>query len=91
MLTCTPCQSLSTLLFRMQSTTSFSGQKLVGRYSNGYPSHTKYLKFFGKNLRPFGKYTELILLEYPLMDPKASNLRFGIFLNALDFKFIFST
>ena len=89
MRTCTPCQSFSRLLYGIESSTSFSGQKLDGRDSNGYPFHPKYLKFLGKNSRPFGRYTELILSNSPLGDWKASNLRFGIFLNALELKFIY--
>jgi hypothetical protein len=50
-------------LYGRESSTSFSGQKVGGRDFDGYPYHSKYLKFLGKNLRPDKRYTEFITFE----------------------------
>jgi hypothetical protein len=78
-------QSFSTLLFCRESSTSILGQKVGGRDFDGYPSHKKYLKFFGNKSRPCGRLTDLI----SLWSRKTSNLKFTIFLNALELKLIF--
>lgn len=86
--TCTPFQSLLSLLLIIFSSTSFSGQKLDGRDFNGNSNHSRYLILLGRNLRPFGRWTFLDLQYMFSGMYNLRNLKLDIFLKVSSLKYM---